>query len=79
MPKPTRTAQELQALIRARIDQVPELRGLPSDVDGGVRWIDNGCGPGPNWSVPQRTSRDRYSVTVARIIRELQQQFDLED
>ena len=79
VPKPTRSARQLQSLIRERIDQVPELAGLPSDVDGGVIWVDIGPEGGANWTVPIRSSRDRHSAIVARIIRDVQLEFDLEE
>lgn len=76
--KPALSANQLQALIRERIDAYPDLAGKPSDVDQGVVWIDPGDSGGPNWSVPVRSNRDRYSTTVARIIRDVQREYDLD-
>lgn len=77
MPKPTRTARQLQALIQDRINAIPELAGQVTDVDiGGVVWAAGGTGG--NWTVPVLRSRDTYSTSIARIIRQTQEQYDLE-
>ncbi len=78
MPKTILTARQLQALIRERIDAYPDLAGKPSDVDQGVAWMDPRGTGGPNWTVPRRSDPDRYSVTVARIIRDVQREYDLD-
>lgn len=77
MPKPARTAKQLQALIRERIDAIPELEGQVTDVDlGGVVWAPGGTGG--NWTVPQLRSKDAYRADIARIIRQVQTEYDLD-
>lgn len=78
MPKPSRTAKQLQALIQERIDAIPDLDGQVTDVQiGGVVWAPGGTGG--NWTVPVLRSRDQYRADIARIIRQMQDTFDLED
>ncbi|HQS00776.1 MULTISPECIES: hypothetical protein [unclassified Polaromonas] len=78
MPKPSRTAKQLQALIQERIDAIPELQGQVTDVQiGGVVWSQGGTGG--NWTVPVLRSRDVYRADIARIIRQVQDAYDLED
>ncbi|MES1977572.1 MAG: hypothetical protein V4451_06015 [Pseudomonadota bacterium] len=77
MPKPTRTAAQLKELLLERFNDHPSLKGQVTDVHlGGVVWAAGGTGG--NWTVPVLRSRDTYSVEVARIIRQVQQQFDLD-
>lgn len=78
MPKATRTAEQLQALLLERIERIPDLRGQATDVHrGGVVWMDPGEG-GPNWTVPVLTARALHRADIARIIRDVQMLFDLE-
>ena len=78
MAKPTRTAAQLQALIQERIDRIPDLAGLPTDVqDGGIVWKDPGLG-GYNWTVRSVRNLDSYRPDIARIIRQVQIEFDLD-
>ena len=77
MPKPTRTAKQLQAILRERIDAIPELAGQPVDSDVvGVKWVPGGTGG--NWTVPVLRNRDQHRVDVARVIRQVQAEFDLD-
>jgi hypothetical protein len=77
--KPTRTAKQLHQMLIERIEAIPDLQGQVTDVHrGGVRWIVP-VDDGPNWTVPMLTNRDTHHPDIARIIRQLQQQFDLED
>jgi len=79
MPKPTRTAAQLQALIQERIDAIPELRGQVTDIQaGGIVWKQP-SGRGANWTVKTVRSRETYRADVAGIIRQVQDAFDLED
>ena len=79
MPKPTRAARELQALLQERIDAIPELRGQMTDIRaGGVVWVDGGPGA-PNWTVRRVSNVDTYRADIARILRELQAQYDLDE
>jgi hypothetical protein len=79
MPKPTRTAAELQRMLLERIATVPDLAGQETDVHrGGVRWVDPGEG-GPNWTVPVLSERTIHRSDIARFIRELQMRHDLEE
>jgi hypothetical protein len=80
MSKPTRSATQLQALIQERLDAIPDLYGQRTDVqDGGVVWKDPGHEGGPNWTVRITRDTDTYRPDIARIIRQLQMQYDLED
>jgi hypothetical protein len=78
--KPTRTAQQLHALLIERIEAIPDLHGQATDVHGGrvVGVAGDGEG-GPNWMVWAVTDRSYHRADIARIIRTLQGQFDLED
>ncbi|MES2401839.1 MAG: hypothetical protein V4573_17745 [Pseudomonadota bacterium] len=77
MAKPSRTAKQLQVLIQERIDAIPDLAGQVTDVEmGGVVWAPGGAGG--NWTVPVLRGRDQYRADIARIIRQLQDTFDLE-
>ncbi len=79
MRKQTRTARQLQQILVERIEAQPDWNGEPTDVHlGGVRWFDGGPG-GPTWTVPIMRSRDQHSISVARVIRQAQGEFDLEE
>lgn len=83
MPKPTRTAIQLQALIKAEIDKIPELQDdlggrQNTDVDtGGVVWREPVDGAA-NWTVLTGRNVASYIPSIARIIRQMQERFDLE-
>jgi hypothetical protein len=80
MSKPTRTAEQLQALLLERIEAIPDLRGQMTDVHrGGVVGTGVSGDDGPSWTVPVLTDRATHRPDIARIIRQLQMQFDLED
>lgn len=77
--KPTRTAFQLQRLLLERVEAIPDLRGQVTDVHrGGVVGIPAEEG-GPNWIVRVVSDRSTHRADIARIIRTLQGQFDLED
>jgi hypothetical protein len=78
--KPTRTAKQLHALLIERIEAIPDLRGQTTDVHGGrvVGVAGDGEG-GPNWMVWAVTDSSYHRADIARIIRDLQMKFDLED
>ncbi|CAN7457554.1 hypothetical protein LJR099_003081 [Variovorax paradoxus] len=79
MPKPTRTAGQLKAMLIARIEALPGLRGQQTDIHrGGVIGMLSEDG-GPNWSVRVVTDRGTHRADIAQLIRTLQGQFDLED
>jgi hypothetical protein len=80
MRKPTRTAAQLHALLVERIEAIPDLRGQTTDVHGGrvVGVASDGEG-GPNWMVWAATDSSYHRADIARIIRDLQMKFDLED
>jgi hypothetical protein len=78
--KPTRTAEQLKALLLERIEQIPDLRGQVTDVHrGGVVGTGLSGDDGPGWTVPVVTDRGTYRADIARNIRQLQGQYDLED
>ncbi|WP_295986373.1 hypothetical protein [uncultured Variovorax sp.] len=80
MSKPTRTAAQLQQMLIERIEANPDLRGQVTDVHrGGVVWMDPGDEGGPNWTVRVLTDRSTHRPDIARIIRQLQMKYDLED
>ena len=79
MGKPTRTAEQLQQMLLERIEAIPDLHGQVTDVHrGGVIGIAADEG-GPNWTVRVVSDRGTHRADIARIIRTLQGQFDLED
>ena len=79
MAKPTRAAEQLQQLLLERINQIPGVRGEETDVyKGGVVWMAGGDGY-PNWTVRVTSDRGTHRVDIARIIRQLQGQYDLEE
>ena len=79
MPKPTRTAKQLQQMLIQRIEAQPGLRGQQTDVHrGGVIGIPSEEG-GSNWTVSVVTDRGNHRGDIAQIIRTLQMQYDLED
>lgn len=78
MSKPTRTANQLQALLIERIEALPDMAGEVTDAHrAGVRWVDGGPGA-PNWTVPTVSDRGAYRSDVARVIRQAQFEFDLD-
>lgn len=79
MAKPTRTAKELQQLVIDRIEAIPELRGQVTDAHrGGVIGIE-AEEDGPNWTVRVVSDRNTHRSDIARIIRQLQMQYDMDD
>lgn len=80
MPKPTRTAKQLQQMLIQRIEALPGLRGQLTDVHrSGVVGTGVSGDDGPSWTVPVVTDRRMHRADIAQIIRTLQGQFDLED
>lgn len=80
MAKPTRTAEQLQQMVLERIEAIPDLRGQVTDAHrGGVVGTGLGGDDGPSWTVRVLTDRDTHRPDIARIIRQLQMQYDLED
>ena len=80
MAKPTRSAKQLHQMLIERIEAIPDLAGQETDVHrGGVVGTGLGGDDGPSWTVPVLTDRDTHRPDIARIIRQLQMQFDLED
>ncbi|MBJ2155252.1 hypothetical protein [Variovorax sp. IB41] len=80
MAKPTRTAKQLHQLLIERIEAIPDLHGQTTDVHRGrvVGMSGDGEG-GPNWMLWATTDWSMRRADIAQIIRQLQQQFDLED
>lgn len=63
-----------------RIEAIPALRGQQTDVHrGGVVGIGGDGDGGPTWTVRVLSNRDTHRPDIARIIRQLQMQYDLED
>lgn len=80
MAKSTRTAAQLKQLLLERIEAIPDLAGQVTDVHRGhVVGTGGGSDGEPNWTVPVLTDRGTHRADIARIIRSLQGQFDLED
>ena len=80
MAKPTRPAVELQALLIERIEAIPDLRGQVTDVHrSGVVGTGLSGDDGPSWTVPLVTDRGTHRADIARIIRQLQLKYDLEE
>ncbi|MDR6521809.1 hypothetical protein J2789_004499 [Variovorax paradoxus] len=79
MAKPTRTAEQLQQLLIERIEAIPDLRGQVTDVHrSGVVGTGVSGDDGPSWTVPVVSDRGTHRADIARIIRTLQAQFDLD-
>ena len=79
MTRSSRTAEQLQQLLLERMEAIPDLRGQLTDVHrGGVIWMDPSEG-GPNWTVRVVSDRGTHRADIARIIRTLQGQYDLEE
>jgi len=80
MAKPTRTAEQLHQMVLERIEAIPDLRGQVTDVHrGGVVGTGLGGDDGPSWTIPVKTDRGTHRADIARIIRDLQSRYDLED
>ncbi len=79
MAKPTRTAKQLHALVLERIEAIQDLRGQVTDVHRGHVVGTGGGGGEPNRTVPVLTDRGMHRAGIARIIRTLQGQFDLDE
>lgn len=79
MRKATRTARQLQQILIERIEALLGMAGQVTDVHlGGVRWMDGGEG-GPTWTVPILRDRDQHRPDIARVIRQTQMEFDLDE
>ncbi|MGJ7533899.1 MULTISPECIES: hypothetical protein [unclassified Variovorax] len=79
MPKPTRTAKQLQQMLIQRIEALPGLRGQQTDVHrGGVVGTGISGDDGPSWTVRAVSDRGTHRADIAQLIRTLQGQFDLE-
>lgn len=75
---PTLPARQLQQLFQERIAALPGIEGL-TDVDlGGVVWREASAGQA-NWTVPTLRSRDNYKTSIAQVIRQVQELYDLEE
>lgn len=80
MSKPTRTAEELRKMVLERIEGIPDLKGQVTDVHRGAVVGTGVYGDdGPSWTIPVRTDRGTHRADIARVIRDLQRQYDLED
>lgn len=80
MAKPTRTAKQLHQMVLERIEAIADLRGQVTDVHrGGVVGTGLEGDDGPSWTIPVKTDRGTHRADIARIIRELQTRYDLED
>lgn len=80
MSKPTRTSAQLQALLIERIEEIPDLLGQVTDVHRcGVIGTGLSGDDGPSWTVPVRSDRGTHRADIARIVRDLQMRFDLDE
>jgi len=80
MAKPTRSAKQLHQMVLERIEAIPDLRGQVTDVHrGGVVGTGLGGDDGPSWTIPVKTDRGTHRSDIARIIRDLQTRYDLEE
>lgn len=79
MKRAIRTARQLQQILIERIEALPGMAGQVTDVHlGGVRWMEGGEG-GPTWTVPILRDRDQHRPDIARVIRQAQMEFDLDE
>lgn len=80
MRKPTRTAEQLQQMLIEHIEAISDLRGQVTDVHSrGVVGTGVSGDDGPSWTVPVVSDRATHRPDIARIIREHQMRYDLED
>lgn len=79
MAKPTRSAAQLQQLLNERIDAIPDLKGQLTEAHRGRVIGMEAHEGGPNWTVWSAVESTEFRSDIARIIRSLQVQFDLED
>lgn len=80
MTKPTRSARQLHQMVLERIEAIPDLKGQETDVHGGgVVGTGRSGDDGPSWTIPIRTDRSTHRADIARIIRDLQTRYDLDD
>lgn len=78
--KPTRAAKQLHQLLIERIEAISDLQGQTTDVHRGrVVGMGSHSEGSPNWMVWAVTDRSTHRADIVPIIRQLQQQFDLED
>lgn len=78
MAKPTRTAEELHRLVLERIERLPGLAGIETDLHrGGVVGTESEGDGAPNWTVRTAVPPSGWRLDVARAIREVQNRFDL--
>jgi hypothetical protein len=79
MSKPARTAKQLKQMLLERIEALPDLQGQQTDVHRvGVVGVLAGAGE-PNWTVRVVSDRGTHRSDIARVIRQLQMEYDLED
>lgn len=77
--KTTRSAKQLQQMLIEQVEALPGMAGQITDIHRvGVRWRDPGE-DGPNWTVPIVSDRSTHRLDIARVIRQMQMQYDLED
>lgn len=78
MPKPTRSATELQRMLLERIEQLPGLAGAQTPLHGaGIVGVDSD-GDVANWTVRTTVPPSSWRLDVARVIRQLQLEFDMD-
>lgn len=80
MAKPTRTAEELHRLVLERIERLPGLAGIETDIHRGGVVGTGGDGEGaPNWTIRTAVPPSGWRLDVARVIREVQMRYDLDE
>jgi len=63
-----------------RIEAIPDLQGQVTNVHSGcVVGVSSDSEGGPNWMAWAMTDRSSHRADIAQIVRQLQQQYDLED
>lgn len=78
--KPRRSADELRLMLMGRLREIPDLAGQITDIDrpGSIVWIDP-VEYGHNWTVRSVTDRRAYRRDIARVVREMQLRYDLDE
>lgn len=80
MSKPTRTAQELHRLVLERIERLPGLEGMETDIHRGAVVGTGGHGDeAPNWTIRTAVPPSGWRLDVARVIREMQMRYNLDE
>ena len=78
MGKPTRSARELQRMLIERIEQLPGLAGAQTPLHAaGIVGVESD-GDAANWTVRTTVPPSGWRLDVARVVKQLQLEFDMD-